>query len=291
LYFSTHKEPAARDDSKDYAASVVVTGEIMARWTLRNFDWSRMPATGISTWLIATLMCIGPARGAETQNTFHQNFDAVLKEHVSAGRVDYPAIARDARFAEYLAALKAPQRFVSREEELAYWINAYNALAIKGILDGRSPGSFTGRIGFFKSAKYKVGGMTIDLYNLEHDVIIPLGEPRVHFSINCASASCPVLDSRAYSSASLDQQLEQNARAFINDTTRNRFDRAARIAWLSKIFDWFERDFTKAAGSVPQYIARYVADPELARELSGGEYKIRYLEYDWRLNGTPPGDR
>ena len=145
-----------------------------------------------------------------------------------------------------------------------------------------------GRVGYFKVADYEVYGMTIDLYDLEHDVIIPLGEPRIHSAIVCASVSCPVLQSRAYTAQMLDQQLERNAHAFINDTTRNRFDRTAKIAYLSNIFDWFERDFTNAAGSVQRYFARYVADLEIAQALSEDSYQIRYLDYDWSLNGTAP---
>lgn len=86
----------------------------------------------------------------------------------------------------------------------------------------------------------------------------------------------------------LNEQLDAAARVFVNDLTRNRFDRQARIAYLSKIFDWFEEDFIVAAGSVLGFVSRYVKDPELARDLTTVRYRIEYLEYDWSLNGIPP---
>lgn len=94
--------------------------------------------------------------------------------------------------------MEAEPTFNSHSEALVYWINAYNTLAIKGILDGRSPRTLLGKYSYFKKAKYRVGGKRINLYDLERKVIIPMGEPRIHFAINCASQSCPKLLSRAY---------------------------------------------------------------------------------------------
>ena len=135
-----------------------------------------------------------------------------------------------------------------------------------------------------------MGGKTINLYDLERKVIIPLGDMRVHFAINCASGSCPKLDSEAYTAKNIQQKLETNARHFINDVTRNRFDRDNKVAYLSKIFDWFEKDFKKQAGSIQRYLAQYVDDPKLAGQLRDDSYTIRYLVYDWSLNGSPPGN-
>jgi hypothetical protein len=86
----------------------------------------------------------------------------------------------------------------------------------------------------------------------------------------------------------LDAQLDENARAFINDTTRNRFNKDNKTAEISEIFKWFAEDFNANAGSVQKYIAQYVNDAEVAKGLAAGEYKIGYLNYNWNLNGTPP---
>jgi hypothetical protein len=221
----------------------------------------------------------------------HALFKQVLESHVRDGVVDYPAIQADGRLVAYLAQLErvAPQGFATRNQQLAFWINAYNAFAIKGILDHYSPATYLGRYRYFIGRDYRVGGATINLYDLERQVLIKqFQEPLIHFAIVCASASCPKLPPWAYQPNRLDRQLDVSARAFINDPTRNRFDRKQKIASLSKIFDWFERDFSAAAGSVLAYVARYVDDPALAKELAQPGYRVEFLDYDWSLNGIPP---
>ena len=243
---------------------------------------------------------VATALGAEqeqaAQNTsalaqpLAQPFDDILHSHVTDGRVNYPGIAADPRFNAYLEQLKQTdaETLPNRADKLAFWINAYNALAIKGILDGHSPSTFFGKVRFFYNNKYTVGGKHTNLYDLEHKILIPLKEPRIHFSIVCASISCPKLRSEAFTAERLEQQLEGNARQFINDTERNRFDRDKKIAYLSKIFYWFEEDFSDHSGSVLKYLSRYVKDTELAQELNAGSYSVKYMTYDWSLNGTPP---
>jgi len=221
----------------------------------------------------------------------HKLFDNVLSQHVNDGYVNYPAISKDASYHAYIAELETATHFSNSLEELSYWINAYNALAIKGILDGRSPESFFGKIGFFYNAEYMVNGKTTNLYDLEHDIIIPLGEPRIHFALNCASASCPKLNNTTYRADKLEQQLEHAATMFINDSSRNRFDLQSKTAYLSKIFDWFKDDFVKHSGSVQNYLALYVTDPRISDALANNEFEIEYLEYDWSINGLPPDNR
>jgi hypothetical protein len=130
-----------------------------------------------------------------------------------------------------------------------------------------------------------VAGEEITLWDLEHERLRPLGEPRIHFALVCASASCPKLPSEAYAPVRLGAQLDRDARAFVNDPSRNRFDAQAGEARLSAIFEWYAEDFEAAAGSVHAYVAGYVADPELARGLGAGQWRIEYQDYDWSLNG------
>lgn len=219
-----------------------------------------------------------------------QTFDASLRAHVRDGRVSYPGFAADARFATYLRQLERvnPDEFRARADKLAFWINTYNALAIQGILAGDSPLTASGKYRYFIKRTFTVGGGALNLWGLEHKLLIPLGEPRVHFAINCASFSCPVLQSQVYRPGTLDRQLDAAARDFINDPQRNRFDRERKIAYLSMIFKWYDDEFETAAGSVLKYMARYVNDAALARALEQNGYAIEYLLYDWSLNGTPP---
>ncbi|MBI5777396.1 MAG: DUF547 domain-containing protein [Nitrospirae bacterium] len=231
-----------------------------------------------------------PAQPIAPGDFSHRAFDEVLQAHVKDGVVDYPSVAKDARFPAYLDQLNRvdPNALPDRRHRLACWINAYNAFAIKGILDGYSPLSLIGQWRYFIARTYPVGGESITLYDLEKKVLIPdFREPRIHFAIVCASQSCPKLRSQAFMADQLDAQLEENARAFINDLSKNRFDREQHVAYLSKIFEWFEPDFRTHAESLLNYVRRYVNDPELAADLAMQPYRIEFLEYDWRLNGVP----
>jgi len=224
---------------------------------------------------------------AFAQGLDHAPFDALLRANVARGTVNYPGFQDSAPFKAYVADLAKDIPLPTKADQLAYNINAYNALAIQGILDGLSPSSTLGRVRYFKLQDWPLGGRKISLYDLEHKVLRPLGDPRIHFAIICASRSCPFLRSEAYSAARIDAQLDDQARQFVNDPFRNRFDKATKTAHLSEIFKWFEEDF-QGAGSVQKYIARYIADPEVARDLAQDGYKIQYVDYDWNLNGNPP---
>jgi hypothetical protein len=217
-------------------------------------------------------------------------WDRMLRAHVVDGSVDYDAIAADPSFPAVVDAIAAAD--VSdqpRQVQLAFHINAYNVLAVRGILDGSSPRSAFGKLRYFFRDKYLVAGEELSLHAYEHQRILPLGEPRVHFAINCASASCPELRSEAYRPSALDAQLDDAARQFINDPTRNVFHLEDGRARLSKIFKWFRDDFEAAAGDVQRYLAPFVDHPEVAAALRERRLKIRYLPYDWSLNGTFAG--
>ncbi|MEE9233769.1 MAG: DUF547 domain-containing protein [Nitrospirales bacterium] len=146
-----------------------------------------------------------------------------------------------------------------------------------------------GKYQFFISQNYSVGGATINLFDLERKILIPdFHEPRIHFAIVCASRSCPLLRSEAFSPTRLEIQLDDGAQRFINDPRRNHFDQEQKIAYLSKIFDWFTEDFEAKSGSLIKYIAQYVSDSQLAQDLRVTTYQVEFLDYDWRLNGSPP---
>lgn len=231
-----------------------------------------------------------PAKPIAPKDFSHHVFDEALRVRVVDGVVDYPRIATDSRFDTYLRLLDRvdPNSLPTREDRLAFWINAYNAFAIKGILDGYSPLTKFGQYRYFIAREYRIGGATINLYDLERKLLIPdFQEPRIHFAIVCASKSCPKLQSWAYTADNLDRQLDQSARDYINDPSRNRFDRERKIAYLSMIFKWFEQDFVAHSGSLIAYVKQYVADSQLARELKSETYRVEFLEYDWRLNGIP----
>ena len=234
--------------------------------------------------VIVTLFKFTPANAGG-----HQLFGQVLMANVEDGKVDYPAIKADSRFQDYLDYLAHtnPDFFASRDEKLAFWINAYNALAIKGILDGKSPAGYFSRINFFTS-NHDLAGRKIDLYDLERKILIPFGEPRIHFAIVCASTSCPKMVNEAYTASDLDRQLDMNTRAFINNKMKNRFDQSTKSGRISKIFDWFPKDFEAHSETVQQYLGKYVDDPVVAASLLQNEYMLWFHDYNWTLNGINP---
>jgi hypothetical protein len=234
---------------------------------------------------IAFLIALGSAMA---QGIDHAPFDALLRANVKNGVVNYPGFQDNTAFRQYVQNLAKPARLDSKADQLAYYINAYNALAIEGILQGLSPSSLLGRARYFKFKEWPLNGKSITLYDLEHQVIRPLGEPRIHFAIICASKSCPFLRPEAYTAGRLDTQLDEQARQFVNDTFRNRYDPATKTAHLSEIFKWFDEDFAGPAGSTQRYIARYVANPAVAKGLGADDYKVEWIDYEWSLNGTPP---
>jgi ABC-type transport system substrate-binding protein len=240
------------------------------------------PRRAWARWLLAFALICGGAAAAGPGS-----YDSSLRAHVRDGVVDYPAFQRSAAFTRHVADLAQPATLPTPAAQLAHWINAYNALAIQGILDGLSPSTLLGRLRYFKLREWPLAGERISLYDLEHKVLRPLRDPRIHFAIVCASRSCPALRAEAYDAERLDFQLDDQARRFINDPSRNRYDKAAKTAHLSEIFKWFDEDFA-AAGSVQKYVARYVADPEIARGLAEETWRIEWIAYDWNLNGTPP---
>ena len=224
---------------------------------------------------------------AENTLDQHRDFSQLLRSHVDNGVVDYKGFADNPSFNAYLDYI-ANQNFTeenSSSEKLAFYINAYNALAIKGIIDGSSPKRFFGKITYFYRDKYVIANEKMNLYDLEHKIIRPFNEPRIHFALVCASTSCPKLRTESYTAENLDRQLTESALSFINDKSKNDFDLNNNRAKISKIFSWFEEDFNRTT-SVQEFIAQYINDEEIKSVLKKNGFEIKYKKYDWSLNGT-----
>jgi hypothetical protein len=171
-------------------------------------------------------------------------------------------------------------RFPDRQSHLAFYINAYNALAMYGVVKAGVPESLGGltKFTFFYLRTFTIGGKSISLYKFENDVIPPLGEERVHFALNCMVVSCPRLPRVAFSAAKLDAQLDTAARAFIGETRNVYTDPGKREVWLSAIFDFYTEDFLAHAPSLIAYVNHYRADKIPA------DSEVRFLEYHWTVN-------
>ncbi|MEQ8476833.1 DUF547 domain-containing protein [Fulvivirga sp.] len=219
----------------------------------------------------------------------HEIFDDLLRSNVSGDQVDYKGfINSKEKFEKYLDLISEnpPDRGKwSKKEQLAYWINAYNAFTIKLIIDNYPVESIQDlhptiyiplvRTVWHKKF-FKIGEVEMNLDEIEHDILRKeFNEPRIHFAINCASFSCPPLRNEAFTADKIDKQLEEQAVTFVNDSERNKI--STNSADVSKIFSWFSKDFTKD-GSLIQFLNKY------SKAKLNEDAKIEYLDYDWSLN-------
>jgi hypothetical protein len=252
--------------------------------------------------VIALCLCTGVARAACTSvDQTHAQWSAILERWVSDGRVDYAGLRRDGQpaLATYLATLSGVcgsdyERW-TRTERLAFWINAYNSFTVRLILD-HYPIRSIRKIGWLPGAAFReqfipmegLKGGAISLNDIENRTLrSDFREPRIHFALVCASRSCPALRSEAYRGADLERQLDDQARAFLHDPTKNHIDPISRRLYLSSIFEWFRGDFEAAAGSLPAYVARYL-DSDTAQV---SDYDVEFLDYDWSLNDRQGGSQ
>ncbi|NIQ03792.1 MAG: DUF547 domain-containing protein [Nitrospinaceae bacterium] len=224
-------------------------------------------------------------------------WNGLLKKHVRpvtlAGvdllGVDYPALQKDPAWARVIEDLKSfsPSALKTPPEKLAFWINVYNIMAVKMVLDHYPVDSIKDAGSFFRPVWKKtvgiVGGQEVTLHRIEHEILRKMGEPRVHAAIVCASVSCPDLRREAFTPENLEKQLDDQLRKFLANSRKGmRVDRRQDRIYLSKIFDWFEEDFESKGGVLP-YLSRYAAGKDRAY-LKSGKGKIIYLDYNWDLN-------
>ncbi len=240
---------------------------------------------------VVNLSCASSDLGQKNSTTpSHQIFDGLLKKHVSNdGRVNYKGFIEDKKELDiYLDLLSnnAPDRDKwSQQEQLAYWINVYNAFTIKLIIDNYPLKSIqdlhpTVKIPLVNTVWHKkffqIGGKDASLDEVEHKILRKeFDEPRIHFAVNCASYSCPPLLNEAFVPEKINQQLESQAKKFINDKRHNNLE--ANNIQISQIFSWFKGDFT-SNGSLIDYLNKY-SDVKIN---SGA--KVSNKKYDWSLN-------
>jgi len=163
----------------------------------------------------------------------------------------------------------------SKEAKLAYWINAYNALTIDLILKNYPVKSIKDIKNPWDQKLWQFGDTWQDLNTIEHKILRPMKEPRIHFAIVCASISCPKLQNKAFTASTLETQLTQATKEFLNDPTKNELTKDA--VQLSRIFKWFKKDF-EITGSLIQFLNQYT-DFEISESA-----KANYKDYNWNLN-------
>lgn len=229
----------------------------------------------------------------------HQAWDRLLSKYVDGrGNVAYPSLlANEAdrrNLVTYLRHLGSvdTSRNASTAGEMAFWINAYNAWTIEGILQVFPTTSIKNHApdakGFniWDDFKMTVDGGGYSLNDMEHKILRTMGDPRIHFAIVCASRGCPQLSQRAYFPQSLDQQLSNNARLFFRSPDKFRYDVRTRSLELSPIIDWFGEDFGSTQTERLRYLAQFMP-ADAANLATSGSANVTSLGYDWSLNLPP----
>lgn len=207
-------------------------------------------------------------------------WDAVLKAHVTPGGiVDYQGISRNKDFRKAIEWMsdEAPDEKWEKNAAMAHWINLYNAYTVMLVVDNLPIASIKDLDDPWKKPIATVGEKTYSLDQIEHEILRKnFSEPRVHFALNCASYSCPVLHNAAFEAEELDAKLTLLTKEFLNDVRRNQI--SGKLANVSQIFEWYEKDF-EAEGGVRAFIEKY-----RGREIDPSA-QLKYIPYDWKLNG------
>jgi len=240
----------------------------------------------MKTLLITLLISLGLTNSEinfqQDQNQdkgIHASWNVLLQQYVDAdGNVDYRSWKKSQTdLDKYIQLLEKtpPANYWDKNDSLAYFINAYNAVTVKLILDNYPLKSIRDIKDPWDSKSLNLPNNSLTLNDIEHKVLRKMDDPRIHFAINCASASCPQLSNEAFRASKVQKQLEEATALFINDTSKNQI--SEKNIGLSKIFLWFSKDFGSKKERIA-FIQKY------SQKSFKDNAKIKYQEYDWSLN-------
>ncbi len=258
--------------------------------------------------LFIVLALVLPAHAAFDQ--LHLQLSAELKKYVDSAGVHYCLWHEHPEWLnQYLADLAAisPDEYgkFSESEKKALWINAYNAIIIKIVIDhypihGQKtyyPSDSARQIpSLWEAYRFRVAGQDVNLYDIEHKVIRKeFKDPRMHFAVVCAARGCPCLMTSAYTAATLERDLDKAAWQFMTDPSHVRFDREHKVVQVSRLFQWFPLDFNvtpQTSAALPpsddEVVLAYVlsyAGREIQKEFADPKLvRVIYMPYNWSLN-------
>ena len=261
----------------------------------------------MNKFLFAILLLSLPGFSFAAFDHSHAQWDALTKKHVvwlqggHASQVDYRGFKADREeLKSYLDGLSAVTQSEyegwKKPEKLAFLINAYNAYTVALILTEYPQVKSIKELGSLLSSPWKKRFFTLlgnprSLDDVEHGMIRAPGafdEPRIHMAANCASIGCPALRNEAWVAGRLDTQLEDSVVRFLSDRSRNRFSPKSGKLQVSKIFDWYGKDFAAKSGSVEAWLAQYADkladDPKQQQAIRDQKTRLEFLDYDWALN-------
>jgi len=226
----------------------------------------------------------------------HSGWQAVLDTYRRPNaRVDYAGIQRDGALDSHIAALATASVPSVPREEMAFWINAYNAITVELVASSwpiRSIKDLDGGA-VWTQRRFTVAGQQLTLDQMEKDKLTKRFGPRIHFALNCASLGCPPLSAQAYAAPTLDTQLHTSASAWLS-TAGAALDREKKTLRISSIFDWYAADFADdGSAEIPgvdgrlqgplKFIAKHLPEAD-GRWISQGNYTVQFTAYDWRIN-------
>lgn len=227
----------------------------------------------------------------------HSQWDRLLKKYVDQnGFVNYQGLQRSTAdrqmLQQYLQSLSTvnPNQKASRQGQLAYWINAYNAVTVEGILQKYPTTSIRNHtaklVGYniWHDLKLHVGGQAYSLDFMEHKILRKMNEPRIHFAIVCASIGCPRLLNEAYTAQQLEQQLDTNTKDFFARSQNFRYDAASRRFYISAILDWFGSDFGATKSDQLRTISPWLPTRAAQQAAASNSVSMKVLDYNWQLN-------
>ena len=246
-------------------------------------------------------LTLGPVVNAASQVSMndidHAAWNTLLKKYVDdAGGVNYAGLKASqqdsAALDQYISTLSTAsfKKPASTANQMAFWINAYNAVTVKGILQEypttsiRNHTSENGGYNLWKNLMLNVGGTQISLDSIEHKALRPMGDARIHFAIVCASVGCPRLLNEAYVGKTLDTQLATNAKHFFSLAQNFQHDARARTFKLSAIMSWFPGDFGADQAAQLRAIAPYLPTKAAQDAAKANAVGVSYLDYSWKLN-------
>lgn len=257
----------------------------------------------ILSGIILTLLLHNNNQIAEQNDqSVHSIYNSILKEYVKDGLVNYEKLKNDKRLNEYINILvnTDPSKIKDRKEQLAFWINAYNAYTLKVICDNYPLKSITDLNSNGKILSYvlkttvwdrdlvTINHKQMSLNDIEHGIIRKkYNDPRIHFALVCAAISCPPLRSEAYTGSKLDEQLDDQGEKFFADDSKNSFDTKSHTAFLSKIIDWYGKDFGNSDQEILLRVLKFFPG-RIRQEIkkSVDKWNIEFSDYNWTLNET-----
>jgi hypothetical protein len=219
--------------------------------------------------------------GEDQLSAFTSSSDSFLKKYVSNGSVAYTKIKQNIGEVEALYALIGEMNLsgVDVAMQKSFYINAYNIIVIYWVAKHYPLKSPLDNSGFFDKVKHKVAGEEITLNSLEiKKLLLPYKDARLHFALACAAKSCPPLASFAYTPVALDKQLTERATAALNNPGWLKIYNAEKKVELSKIFEWYKKDFTADGKTELEWINQY------RKEKIPATYAVGFYEYNWALN-------